>query len=155
MEKIAEIEQATQLAGRGARLGASLVDCGVLLVFMGPIAYFLGVFDYAKDQQQPPLSLTLLIGAIGIAIFLVVNWKLLNQNAQTVGKYFLDLRIANLDGSKPTLKQLMFRRYLVYWGFPYIPMVGGLLNLINILFIFRKDRRCIHDLYAGTKVING
>jgi uncharacterized RDD family membrane protein YckC len=30
-----------------------------------------------------------------------------------------------------------------------IPLFG----LVDILFIFREDKRCIHDLIAGTRVI--
>ncbi|MEA2700447.1 MAG: hypothetical protein QOI66_4718, partial [Myxococcales bacterium] len=34
-----------------------------------------------------------------------------------------------------------------------IPYLGGLYALVDALFIFRDDRRCIHDLIAGTRVI--
>jgi uncharacterized RDD family membrane protein YckC len=34
-----------------------------------------------------------------------------------------------------------------------IPVVNFILPLLDALFIFREDRRCIHDLIAGTKVI--
>jgi len=34
-----------------------------------------------------------------------------------------------------------------------VPYVGGLFGLIDILFIFGDERRCIHDLMAGTKVV--
>jgi uncharacterized RDD family membrane protein YckC len=30
---------------------------------------------------------------------------------------------------------------------------GAILYLIDVLFIFRDNRRCLHDLLAGTKVI--
>jgi hypothetical protein len=32
--------------------------------------------------------------------------------------------------------------------------LGGILSLADMLFILRKDRRCIHDLVAGTQVLN-
>ncbi len=32
-------------------------------------------------------------------------------------------------------------------------MLGSILMLTNVLFIFRSDRRCIHDLIADTKVV--
>jgi uncharacterized RDD family membrane protein YckC len=32
-------------------------------------------------------------------------------------------------------------------------MVVPALTSIDALFIFRRDRRCLHDLVAGTKVI--
>jgi len=146
-------EQSMVLATRGARLGAQLLDFVIILPFCLPIVYFLGLFNYIEDQQPLPLFLALLAAAIGIATFLILNWKPLNQNAQTIGKKVLGLRIVKLDGSKPTIKELIFKRYLIYWAFPYIPVIGGLLNLINLLFIFRKDRRCIHDFFADTKVM--
>lgn len=154
MEEVVEIEETTELARRGARLGASILDFVILLIFMGPISYFLGIFDYVQNGQQPPLSLTLINVAISFTLYFAINWKHLNNNAQTFGKYVLNIRIANLDGSKPTIKELLLKRYLVFWGFPYVPFIGDVLNIINVLFIFRKDRRCIHDFVAGTKVIN-
>ena len=36
-----------------------------------------------------------------------------------------------------------------------IPVLGPLFSLVNVCFIFREDRRCIHDLIAGTQVVNG
>ncbi len=35
-----------------------------------------------------------------------------------------------------------------------VPYVGGIYGLIDSLFIFREDRRCVHDLIAGTKVVD-
>jgi hypothetical protein len=35
----------------------------------------------------------------------------------------------------------------------YIPGLGSVSGLVDPLFIFRADRRCIHDFVAGTKVI--
>lgn len=34
-----------------------------------------------------------------------------------------------------------------------IPFLAALPSLIDVLFIFRKDRRCVHDLIAGTQVM--
>jgi len=35
-----------------------------------------------------------------------------------------------------------------------IPAIGGIIQIVNILFIFRDDRKCIHDLIAGTVVVS-
>ena len=37
-------------------------------------------------------------------------------------------------------------------GEPYVD-AGGLFSIVDICFIFRDDRRCIHDLIAGTQVV--
>ena len=36
-----------------------------------------------------------------------------------------------------------------------IPFIGPLLGIVNVLLIFRADRRCGHDLIAGTRVVRG
>ncbi|WP_419812972.1 RDD family protein [Bacterioplanoides sp.] len=153
MEEVVKTEETTELAWRGTRLGALILDCIILFTLMGPISYFLGIFDYVQNGQKPPFILTLTNFTISFTLYFAINWKYLKNNAQTIGKYVLNIRIIKLDGSKPTIKELLLKRYLVLWGFPYIPFIGGILNVINILFIFRKDHRCIHDLVAGTKVV--
>ena len=35
-----------------------------------------------------------------------------------------------------------------------IPVIGSFLGLLDVLFIFRQDRRCLHDMVAGTEVIS-
>jgi uncharacterized RDD family membrane protein YckC len=34
-----------------------------------------------------------------------------------------------------------------------IPYLGGIYGLVDALFIFRDDRRCVHDHIAGTRVV--
>jgi uncharacterized RDD family membrane protein YckC len=154
MEEVSQLEESTELARKGARLGAQILDGILSLIIMLPIAYLLGIFEYWSNEQEPPYLLTLISGVISIAIFIAINWKLLTQNAQTFGKFVLNLKIVNIDGSKPSIQQLLFKRFSIYWGLNYVPVVGGLINTVNILLIFRKDRRCLHDHVAGTKVIN-
>jgi uncharacterized RDD family membrane protein YckC len=38
-------------------------------------------------------------------------------------------------------------------GVGVLPFVGPLLSIVNVLLIFRDDRRCGHDLIAGTRVV--
>jgi uncharacterized RDD family membrane protein YckC len=35
-----------------------------------------------------------------------------------------------------------------------IPVVGRLINLVDPLLIFGKERRCLHDLIADTIVVD-
>ena len=34
-----------------------------------------------------------------------------------------------------------------------IPLLGIRIELVDVLFIFRNDRRCLHDLLADTRVV--
>lgn len=45
------------------------------------------------------------------------------------------------------------RRYVVAFVVMGISIIGQLFGLIDFLFIFRGDRRCIHDLLTDTKLV--
>lgn len=53
----------------------------------------------------------------------------------------------------PKLVTLLGLRYGVVGLVSLIPGVGGLFSIVDILLIFRADRRCAHDHIAGTKVV--
>ena len=44
-------------------------------------------------------------------------------------------------------------RSWVFGALAFIPSVGGLAFLADLLHVFRRDRRCLHDLVAGTTVV--
>jgi len=145
------------LADRGARLLASIIDTFLLLAINLPLMWFSGYLETtmrsATTGVEQPIATTLTWAAIGFAIFVVVQGVPLAQSGQTIGKKLLRIRIAHLDGSKPTLATLLAKRYLPVNVLNLVPFVGGLLGLANVLLIFRADRRCGHDLVAGTHVV--
>ena len=98
---------------------------------------------------------TLAFSAGGFVLFVAMNGYLLAKRGQTVGKWVVGTRIvyASNDGL-PTLATTLGVRYGVVWLINLIPIVNNVFGLIDALFIFRRDRRCLHDLIAGTKVIN-
>ncbi|MCW8193248.1 RDD family protein [Proteobacteria bacterium 005FR1] len=153
-----DIASAGQLASRWARLGAALIDGFLVAIIALPIIMALGLFETAMAAAQTgegmSMQYTIISGVLSMAAFLFLNGYLLAKSGQTVGKKLVSIRIADMDGDKVPFSKLVGLRYIPYWGFSYIPIVGGLLGLINVLFIFRSDKRCIHDLIAGTQVIN-
>lgn len=143
----------TELAGRGARLGGSILD-GILItvVFMG-IVYALGMFDEMATAQQS-LANNVMFLAMWLGVFLIMNGYLLATRGQTIGKLAVGTRIVSIDdGNIPPFWRLIVLRLLPFSAIAYIPVVGQILSFINPLFIFRADRRCVHDHIAGTKVI--
>jgi len=143
----------TNLATRWQRLWASLIDGLTIAVITIPTMYFTGGFDGIAQGIQPSLGYTLLIAALGIIVFLIINAKSLIHNGQTVGKRLLGIKIVDLNGSLPSIKQHLIKRYTVYFIPGQIPVVGQVFSLINLLFIFAKQKRCVHDYAAGTKVV--
>lgn len=155
--RIVDQAAASDLAGLGERLAAALLDGLMLLLINLPLMYFGGyfraVFDAAAVGAQPPFSLVLTWAGIGLAIFLLVQGYPLAAWGQTWGKRILGIRIADLQGGKPSFATLLLRRYAPMQVVSLIPMLGMLLVWVDILMIFRRDRRCAHDLIAGTRVI--
>jgi uncharacterized RDD family membrane protein YckC len=129
------------LAGRGARLGAVFID-GLLFV----VPYLLIVFGGKAES-----SILLLVGGLavlGLAIFQIYKAV---TTGQTIGKKLVGVKVVKLDGSPVDFVSMFVMRMLVGQGLlGIIPLYG----LIDPLFIFREDHRCIHDLVASTKVID-
>lgn len=141
------------LASRWTRLGAALIDGLIMSLATVPVAYFTGVFEAAQQGVEPSLGQQLLSLVVGVAAFLLVNGHFLKNYGQTLGKRLLKIAIVDLDGKVPELRNLLLKRYLLWWLLAYIPVVGVLVVLVDYLFIFRADRRCLHDLAAGTRVV--
>ena len=90
----------------------------------------------------------------GIVIFLAVHGYLLAKNGQTVGKKLLSIRVvSHSTGQILSFGAITTKRILPIWLVAMVPVVGGIIAIVNVLFIFRKDRRCLHDLIADSEVV--
>ncbi len=89
---------------------------------------------------------------IGYLVYICFNAYFL-WTAQTVGKKLMGVRIARLDGRKASFGAIIFIRMLAFFILTLIPFVGWAIGVINYCFIFRSDRRMLHDLLAGTVVL--
>ncbi|WP_298578089.1 RDD family protein [uncultured Luteimonas sp.] len=146
----------TNLAGLGQRLGAAIIDTIILLAIMLPLMFVGGYWQVAMAAEgQVPFLTTLMWAVVGLAVFVAVQFYPLNANGQTWGKRVLGIRIVDMDGAKPPVGRLIALRYLPVQVVSNVPLVGTVLALVNVLLIFRSDRRCGHDLIAGTQVVKG
>ncbi len=143
-----------KLASLSDRFFASLVDAFIMgLIIFVPLLIIYGLDGMLELQVQYGFLYIAIVFAIGQVIFLLVQGRLLFKYGQTIGKRYLEIKITDLNGNLPPFSTIYGLRYLSMSIIPIIPFIGGLLGLVDILCIFRKDRRCIHDLIAGTKVI--
>ncbi len=142
-----------RLASRGQRFFAAMIDGLISLVLMTPILMAMGYFDYTQHGRRPPFALVVVSLIISFGVFAAVHFMPINNNGQTVGKKLLKIRIADLNQDKPHAATILGRRYLPVYLVQLIPLLGPLLSTVDVLFIFRSDRRCVHDLIAGTQVV--
>jgi uncharacterized RDD family membrane protein YckC len=153
-----EINQKTnELAGRGSRLGAVIIDSVIIIPTFIGIAMITGFWDEIMPRMASgiPLSLkeNLIMFLVGQSIFLILNGSFLANYGQTIGKRVMKIKIVDMEGNNLGLIKLYSLRYLTFSLFSQIPVAGGLISLVNILFIFGKERKCLHDRLAGTQVI--
>ena len=183
-EQGALIEDApeSELAGRGERLAAWLIDAALYAVVVivslviAIIAIFAfgiaGAFSIAGDGFESlgdffdaeflvALVLTiLLVLSTWLALF-ITQMVLLAKRGQTIGKILMKIRVVDATtGEHPGWVRLVLLRTilnsLISSVLSAIPFVGEMFAfayfLTDSLFIFRDDRRTIHDLIAGTRV---
>lgn len=146
-------EGASELAGRGIRLGAVIIDGLIVGGITFAIMMATGYMDRAMAGTQGVGELVFM-AVLGLVIFIAVQGYFLAQSGQTVGKKILGIQIVDNDTEElvPVVK-LIGMRYVILGVVGNIPLVGFIASIVNALFIFRDDRRCVHDLLAGTKVI--
>ncbi|BFM09407.1 RDD family protein [Halioxenophilus aromaticivorans] len=142
----------TDLASRGNRFIAALFDSLIIFPFTVLLMRYTGVFEAMSSGKEPALKSTLILTLASIAIFLAINGWLLFRDGQTLGKKLFRVKIVTLAGSKASVADLA-KRYGFSWAIGYLPVIGVIASLVNVLFIFGKERRCLHDFVAGTKVI--
>lgn len=132
------------LASRGSRLLAFLLDGMLGGVALLPLA-LLAEGDAALTFG----AATLLYPVLLLALFLG-QMAFLTRDGQTIGKKLAGIRIVKVetDENGGFVTNVLLRS-AVGWLLGAIPGY----TLVDSLFIFRQDRRCIHDLIAGTKVV--
>nr|WP_240916857.1 RDD family protein [Pseudoalteromonas sp. Z1A8] len=140
---------AGEKATRSDRLVAAIVDGVLGVVCFIPLFILVG-FD---NLSQPTLTLSAGLLGYGILSTLVLHGYLMYQRGQTIGKSLMSIRIENLDGTQASFTTIYFKRMLSMQLLSLVPSVGQFIaGFVNPLFIFGKDKRCLHDHFAGTKV---
>ncbi len=143
-------------ATRGKRLGAALLDGVINLIWLLPVIWGATMAVDVRHGLKPaaPMVGVVMLGlALLIGIF-VVNCMMIHRNGQTIGKRALDIAIVRTDGSRIGVVRYIFLRVVPIVLIGLIPVVGRLVNLVNPLLIFGKERRCLHDLIADTIVVD-
>jgi uncharacterized RDD family membrane protein YckC len=148
------------LATRTLRLAGAMVDSVASAVFVVPFLMLAGEWTAAISGERS--YGTIALG--GFAVFTAMHGYLLGTRGQTIGKWLVGTRIVRADNDEvPTLARTLSLRYgTLALGLPVTLFVGVwagaiaypliVFGLIDSALVFRRDRRCLHDLIARTKV---
>lgn len=150
------------LASRWYRLFARIIDAILMLLLSMPFLYWLtgdwlgnaGAEQYDLFWSYNSLS-SFVEYLIGIGVYVAVNTYLLATRGQTVGKYLLKIQIVDYYSEEiPKLRFSLVLREGILTLLNLFGFLGGLIALVDALFIFATDKRCLHDYWAFTKVVD-
>lgn len=167
-----------EMASLGQRFAAKMIDFALIIVPLWVVLTM--VFDQAfveetqKLQNDPAAmvnamqkraeklqasgGMKLPLASLVFDTTLIVNVVLLTLRGQTIGKLCLGIQVVRFpDGRRAGFTKALLLRsvlftILVFTSFVYFGAVGLALLMADSLMIFRKDRRCLHDLVADTLV---
>ncbi len=167
-----------EVASLGQRFAAKMIDFALIIVPLWVVLTM--VFDQAfvEETQKLQNDPTAMVNAMqkraeklqaagGVKLplaslvfdaALIVNVVLLALRGQTIGKLCLGIQVVRSpEGTKAGfIKALLLRSILflilVFTCLIYFGGMGWALLMADYLMVFRKDRRCLHDLIADTLV---
>lgn len=153
----------TSLAERWRRFAGALIDGMLETICWTPTSLAMmhtmssmvssGSMDPTEFMDSFWQSIGLSLPYLGALVLL--QGTLLTLRSQSVGNILLRTRIVRVTDGEPGgfLRAFLLRGALAR-VLRQIPFLGGLFWIVDSCFIFRDDRRCLHDLIAGTKVVN-
>jgi uncharacterized RDD family membrane protein YckC len=141
------------LANRWKRFWGGIIDGLISMAITFPVMHLTGYWERIENQTISVTDIVVL-AVFGFFVFVFLHGYLLDKYGQTIGKKIVGTKIVSSESNAILpLWKVIVARYLPISIAAQIPIVGGFLSLIDSLFIFREDKRCVHDLIAGTKVI--
>lgn len=155
-----ELQEGVRRASLSRRLGAWVIDSGVVLGAV-VISALLGLALYGPSAAWPHLSrgfdyaVDALIVGRGLGLAFVALWLVVSFAyrtlahalcGQTLGKCLFGLRVVDLDGERPSFGDSAWRA------------VGGKLSFALggvglALAVFDRERLTLHDRLVGTRVV--
>jgi uncharacterized RDD family membrane protein YckC len=129
------------LATRRIRLLAVFIDNFILIALLA-LPVHLGAFE-EKSKLLDGIAISLFLCLVGIQLFLLIRY------GQTIGKMITKIRIVDQED----LINGGFYSNVLKRGLIHMASFTIIVPIIDWLFIFGKSKKCIHDMIAGTIVI--
>ncbi len=144
-----------ELAGRGTRLGAAILD-GIILVMLVYVPLVIGILLSgrplilnARFNYAAILGVWSVLPLLGLIAFAWLNVMFVARNGQSIAKKIVGIKVIRTDGSPASLARIFWLRNVVNTLLALLPLYG----LVDILLIFGEARQCVHDKIADTIVI--
>jgi uncharacterized RDD family membrane protein YckC len=107
------------------------------------------------DQEATAVAGAVLVGGALITLAICLyQWVKLSTTGQTLGKRWMGVRVVRVDGQPIGFGSAVVLRVWLPTLLQAVPLLGPLFGLVDVLWIFGQERRCVHDLMAGTRVVD-
>lgn len=157
-----------KIASRWSRFWAWFIDGLVACALMIPLFYFEPTRNLMFSNDVLGLVSTYVFSAF---LYLLCHGYLLHKYGQTIGKNVFEIAMFSTDTHQPlSLSKFFFIRWApfsliilparLYEIFPTVELfkllslLAILAAAVNILLIFGKQKRCLHDRLAGSLVVD-
>lgn len=146
------------------RVMAYAIDFTISIIIMAVVLSFstidvISVLISGRINASITINLFLLfqffqmVLTIGIFVFIyytLIPWRL---NGQTIGKRMFRIRTVKVDGTALDMTTIIIRELIGRLFIDYTTLGLGMV-ISYLVMLSRKDKRSIHDIIAGTKVID-
>jgi len=141
-------------AGMGYRLLATIVDGFILNIALLPLQLIMYGGMFMGQQENTELSMVqgLSTALYYVGIFFITplyyNWFYKNKSS-TPGKMLFNMKVLDDESGQ---------KFQGYWRCFMREVIGKmvsgvLLGIGFIIGIFRSDKKCLHDMIAGSRVV--
>ena len=150
-EQVKDIQSgvdATQLplAGIGARFAAQFIDGIVMRVVTLPLNFIFTSKAVTPGSQDEAMGLMVMIMLVQLGLMYLYEALMLQWRGQTLGKMALKIKVVTPEGSDIAGSQAWIR--------PLVRIVMVVTIIIDYIpAFFTKQKTCIHDMAARTRVV--
>jgi uncharacterized RDD family membrane protein YckC len=129
-------------ASIGRRFAAQFIDG--LVIYM-PVMLVIFVMAAVSGSRNPAATNLWILPAY--AVYIIYEASMLKAKGQTLGKMAMKVKVVRVDGTDVSGGQA--------WGRALARVLLGLLYIIDYIpAFFTADKKTLHDMAAGTRVVN-
>ncbi|QKY68453.1 RDD family protein [Lentibacillus sp. CBA3610] len=135
-----------RFAGFWMRFWAYLADLVIVFSINGIL---LSPFKFINDGDPTDIGFWTVTGIIGAIVFYLYFLLMTKYYGKTLGKMILGLRVVREDMEPLQWSDLIFREVVGR----FIHRVFWFTNVLYLFVAFDTQKRGIHDMFAGTRVV--
>ncbi len=159
-----------ELASVGARIGGALLDGIAYILLMIPglvigIGMIIGSAVVAAESGESPETVSaaagggMILGTLIIAgnlfVPMIINCVLIAKSGQSIGKKIVGTRMVDQDSGETSgfVQGFLIRTFVFQLICNALPIIGFIIALVDIVFLFTEGNQTLHDRLARTRVV--